>query len=150
MTVAYATEEEAQDYFDGRLNTDAWDDTSASGGDRAKALLTASRAIDRLNFISQQTDEDQDNQFPRGGAEEIPDNIVIACCEETLSLLEGRDPVMEEESLRIVSQTYANVKSAFDPSVAAEHIFNGITSPIAWRYIKPYIRNTTSPEIERV
>ena len=115
-----------------------------------QALVTATAAIDRLNFIGTILVEGQTNQFPRTGATEVPDNIKIACMEEALSLLEGRDPNMEFENLRMLTQTYANVKSAFDPGIVAEHIISGITSSIAWRYIRPYLRDLNSTRFNRV
>lgn len=147
----YITLEAANEYFATRLHADAWDDIdSDSENDKIKALTTASNALDRLNYVSQKADDDQDHEFPRGGDTTIPVELQIACCEEALSLLEGRDPIMEEEQLRLYTQTYANVKAGYDPKMASEHIINGFTSPIAWRYIKPFLRNRMSPEVVRV
>jgi hypothetical protein len=50
---AYATEFEAQEYFNNRLNTRAWD--SAGGDDRGAALSMATELIDRLNFMGEKT-----------------------------------------------------------------------------------------------
>jgi hypothetical protein len=135
-------------YFATRINADAWDDASAAN--QTKALETATRAIDRLRYKSQKTEDDQDNEWPRGGDTEVPDDIKIACCEEALSLLEGRDPIMEEENLRTLSQTYANTKMAYDNKHIAEHIINGLTSPIAWRYLRPYLRAVNQITLLRV
>lgn len=117
--------------------------------ERMKGLVTATRAVDRLNFKGTKAVTGQSNQFPRGDSSVVPDNIKIATMEEALSLLEGRDPNMEYEGLRMLTQTYANVKSSFDPRIIAEHILNGITSTIAWRYLKPYIRSQTTMRVER-
>jgi hypothetical protein len=143
----YADDTFALEFFGTRMNSEAWDDATST--ERTKALGTATRAIDRLSYISQKTDEDQEQEWPRGGDTEVPDDIKIATCEEALSLLEGRDPIMEEESLRNLSHTYANVKTSYDPNTRIVHILNGITSPIAWRYLTTYLRNRTVVDIQR-
>lgn len=147
VLTAYITEIDAQTYFDGRLNTDPWD--SATSGDRDKALAMATSLIDRLNFLGEKTDENQALQFPRDADTDIPDDIKFACCECALALLDGVDPEMEYENLSMVSQGYSNVRSTYDRSRPAEHILAGIPSVIAWRYLKPYIRDAQSVDLER-
>ncbi len=143
----YISVADANEYFDTRINAETWEDADAT--EHLKALLTATRAIDTLPFIGEKNDKDQDHEWPRGG-NDTPDGIMIACCEEALSLLEGRDPILEQENLRALSQTFANVKMAYDPRVIAEHINYGITSSIAWRYLKPYIVSSRTVSIKKV
>jgi hypothetical protein len=147
-TMSYCDEYDTEDFFATRINAEEWD--NATTVNRTKALETATRAIDRLRFKSQKTDSNQANEWPRGGDTEVPNDIKIACCEEALSLLEGRDPIMEEENLRTLSQTYANTKMAYDNKHIAEHIINGLTSPIAWRYLRPYLREINQVTLLRV
>ena len=45
---SYCTLEEANHYFDTRLNTKVW--TEASDEDKSKALIMATRDIETLNF----------------------------------------------------------------------------------------------------
>jgi hypothetical protein len=145
---AYATRTEAQAYFDERLNTDAWDD--ATEANQTKALAMSTKLIDRLNFVGEKTDEDQDNQFPRDNDTEVPNDIKNACSEIALALLDGVDPELEFENLAMVSQGYANVRSTYDRSFAQEHIVAGIPSVIAWRYLKPYLRDARAIDLSRV
>lgn len=148
ITTPYTSRAEGDTYFSGRLNTDCWDD--ASDADKDKALLQATRAMDRLNYRGEKTDADQELQFPRGGDLLVPDDIKAACAEEALALLEGKDPEMERESLSIKSQEFGKAKVGFDKSTGRPmNILNGIMSATAWSYILPYLRDPMTFFISR-
>jgi len=148
ITTAYLTIPEAQTYFDGRLNADCWDD--AVDAERTKALLQATRAIDRLNFRGELASSGQALQFPRGDDSVVPDDIKCACAEEALALLEGKDPEMERESLAVVSQEFGKAKIKFDREAGRPiNILNGIMSATAWSYILPYLRDPLSIRLSR-
>lgn len=163
---AYATIEEAQEYFDTRLYTDVWDD--ASDTDKEKALEMATRTIDRLNFagmkaaawaVAQSTCDidqinaagaSQANQFPRGSDTEVPDDIKIASYEEALALLDGKDPAQEFENQRVISEGYSSVRATYDRTRPLEHIVAGFGSPTAWKYVKPFLRDGYAVKTSRV
>jgi len=147
----YISVEDAQDYFDDRLNTGAWDVHSVTGdGDQEKALKQATRIINRLNFIGSKTDDAQENQFPRGGDTEIPEDIEIACCEIAIALLDGVDPDIEMENLNMTTQAYGQTSTSYDRTNPAEHILAGVPSATAWRYLKPYLRDSRQVNVSRV
>jgi len=148
ISASYATLLEAQAYFDARLNTDAWDDSLVT--DKSKALMNATKIIDRLNFKGVKTDASQALQFPRDNDTVVPDDIKFACAEVALALLDGVDPELEFENLNMVSQGYANVRSTYDRSLPSEHIAAGIPSVSAWRYLKPYLRDVNTVDVSRV
>ena len=145
----YATIVEAQAYFDGRLNTGPWDD--ADPADQDKALIMATMTcIERLNFRGEKTDSDQALQFPRGNDTDYPQDIKNACAEIALALLDGVDPELEFDNLRMKSQAYGVVRSTYDSDRAPEHYVAGIPSSIAWRFLKPYLRNVFTVNLNRV
>lgn len=164
--MSYVTLSEAQAYFSQRLHSGLWDNTSVD--DRTKALAQATRAIDSLRFagvrhsvwlvIEADGDSDaqlaavadQDQEFPRGSDEDVPQAIKDACCEEAFSLLEGKNPDEELEDLAVVSQGYSSVRSTYDRSFVHEHLNAGIVSPRAWRFLKPFVRETRDFKISRV
>jgi hypothetical protein len=145
---AYCTVDEAQSYFDGRLNADAWDD--ASSANKEKSLIHATRLIERLNFKGEKTVDTQDLQFPRDNDTSIPDDIKYACSEIALALLDGIDPELEFDNLKMVSQGYANTRSTYNPDLPVEHIAAGIPSVMAWRFLKPYLRDMRTVNLSRV
>ena len=148
---AYISVEDAQDYFDERFNSEAWDAHSVTGDEsQTKALKQATRIINRLNFIGSMTDETQENQFPRGGDTDIPEDIQIACCEIAIALLDGVDPEIEMENLNLKSQAYGQTKVDYDRTNPAEHILAGVPSATAWRYLKPYLRDSRQVTVTRV
>ena len=145
----YATIAEAQTYFDGRLNTDAWDDAT-DDAEKNKALTMATTLIERLNFRGEKADSAQELQFPRGNDTVVPQDVKNACAEVALALLDGVDPELEFDNLRMKAQAYGVVKSTYDTERAPEHYVAGIPSSIAWRFLKPYLRSVFTVRLDRV
>lgn len=145
---AYIDLADAQDYFDERLNTEAWDD--AEDNIRTKSLAMATKLIDRLNFLGKKAVDGQELQFPRLTDSVVPQDIKDACCEIALRLLDGFDLELEFENLLMVSQGYSNVRSTYDRSRVPEHMAAGIPSIVAWRLLKPYVRDAQSVDLSRV
>ena len=135
-------------YFNTRLNSESWD--NASDSDKTAALTMATEAIDKLNYLGEMTESDQANQFPRDADTVVPDDIGKASAEIALMLLDGFDMELEFEQLNMVSQGYANVRSTYDRTTPPPHIVAGIASSVAWRYLKPYLRDVNSLSINRV
>ena len=145
---AYATRAEATAYFLGRLNSDVYDD--AEEADQTAALTMATTLMDMLNYRGDKADSSQSLQFPRGSDTAIPQDIKNACAEIALALLDGVDPELEFENLRMKSQAYGVVKSTFVGTRSPEHTVAGIPSSIAWRFMKPYVRPVTTVDMHRV
>lgn len=165
----YGTLEEANDYFDHRLHETAW--TGADVADRPKALWAATLIIDTLNFKGQkapvyallQADPDatqaeireaettQSLEFPRGTDTEVPEAIRRATYEIAHSLLDGKDPEAELENLGIISQGYSSVRTTYQRSqVPIEHLINGVPNALAWRLIRPFLRDGDQLKISRI
>jgi len=145
---AYITIEDADIYFGERLYTSPWD--NAETDDKTKALKMATRIIDRLNFLDDKYDEDQERQFPRNTDTTVPTDIQYACAEIALTLLDGVDPELEFQNLSVKMHKHADVQTTYDRTFAPEHLIAGVPSPTAWRYLKPYLRETGSINIHRV
>jgi len=146
--MAYADLAFANIYFGERLHTEPWD--SATISDRNKALAMATRDINRLDYVSAKVDADQENEFPRVGQSEAPDDIKIACCEIALALLDGVDPEVELSNIRVKSDRFSGVGTTYDPNSVPEHIPAMIASARAWTFIKPWLREYRNIRISRV
>jgi hypothetical protein len=165
----YGTLLEANEYFDHRLHEVAW--SEATEDDRGRALYAATRIIDTLNFKGKKatvytlldgdpdaTDEEireaeaaQTLEFPRGADTEVPNDILIACYEIAHSLLDGKDPELELENLGISSQGISSVRTTYNRSqVPIEHIINGVPNALAWRMIRPFLRDDDAVKLIRV
>jgi len=106
---------DANAYFDGRLYSDAW--TNADNTDREKALIMASKRVDKLCYIGYQKLVTQKMQFPRlfdprnfgiyftsPLLPELPQDIADAVCEEALALLDyGNSAHLKNQKLNISS-----------------------------------------------
>jgi hypothetical protein len=169
---AYADIPTAQAYFDGRLNTQAWD--MATPEDQGKSLIQATRAIDRLNFTGLRSydnnqrlagiNEDgtlfgsiillpeggQPLEFPRNGDTTVPSDVIAACCECALALLDGVDTELEMQNANRTHQGFASVRETYDPRVVNMAFRHGIPSMIAWNLLLPYLQDPCDVTIRRV
>jgi hypothetical protein len=145
---SYLTVADAEVYFQGRLNSEVWD--SASDTDKEKALASATRLIDRLNFEGAKTDPNQVAEFPRNGNETIPKEIGIAACEIAIALLDGVDCEKEIEKIHITNIRYAGVSETYDRSIAVEHWRAGIPSAVAWSYLRAFLHDPAQINFSRV
>jgi len=147
MTIPYITVADADAHFAERLNTGAWDDEDSDT--QLVALKEATLRIDRLNFIGEKNAADQEQQFPRYDDTTIPEDIQNACAELALVLLDDVDPDKEIELLGMKSQGLASARSTYDRSFVPEHLQAGIPSTLAWQYLKPYLVDPQSLEVNR-
>lgn len=131
-----------------RLNSEPWEEALVNN--RQKGLIMATRAIDRLNFAGEKTDEDQSLQFPRGVDTVVPLDIELAAYECTLKFLDDVDMQDEIESIGITQNKYLGTHSTYDASFVAEYIRAGIPSAEAWIHLKPYLRDPQAIELSRV
>ena len=165
---------EAGEYFDSRLHEWAWSD--ASSIDRENALLAARRLIDGLAYkgykatvyVVMEAHEGeviddtiraeiraaevaQSNEFPRGPDTVIPEDIRIAQYELAHSLLDNKDPELELELLAVTSATYGGVKTMFQrDQLPLTHLINMIPNAVAWRLLRPYLRDGDAIKLSRV
>lgn len=144
---SYVTLADMRNYLLGVLESQAWDEASSTK--RQKALIMATRAIDRLDFQGEKADEDQELQFPRGDDVNVPQDIKDACCALALAFLDGVDPEQELDSLRLKSQGYATARATYDSEFVPEYIRAGIPSKTAWNYLKPYLRDIEQLTVAR-
>lgn len=165
----YGTVAEAIDYFANRLHTTAWDNADVT--DRPKALLAATRIIDTLNFKGDKSavwvllqsnadataadkraaDATQALQFPRDDDTDVPEDIRIACYEIAYALLDNKDPEIELENLRVNTESYGGTKTIYGhDSTYVEHLINMIPSALAWRTLRPYLRDENAVSLIRV
>ena len=146
----YGTAAEADAYFETRLHSTEWA-TNYPLSERVKALQTATREIDRLNFVGDKYDDDQVLEFPRGTDTTVPSDIEIACYELAYErLVKQRDPEIEYENLTSISKGFANIRNTKDRTSVHEHINHGIVSLAAWKYLRPYLRNDQTLILSRV
>lgn len=147
--IHYGTLEGATEYFKYSLRSEPWD----CNGDtrRTKALVEATRSIEKLNFESTKEDPTQDMQFPRkADPGVIPKDIEHATYELALSLLDGVNPDIEYENLSMTSQNISGIKSTYTRDSKDDHIICGIVSINAWRLLLPYLRDNNTINIIRV
>lgn len=148
VTSTYGSIARAEQYFSERLGTRAWD--TAVILDRTKALLMATRAIDRLNFAGSLHSDSQELQFPRGDDTTVPVDIEFACYELALAFLDGVDLEQEANSVNVASDAFSGVRTTYDADTYAEHMRAGIPSIVAWQYLKPYLRDPREILLSRV
>lgn len=154
----YITIDEAEDYFQTRINSQRWDNISETL--KTKALITATNIINILRFKGIKADINQELEFPRIITNElnvlidsgiiIPYNIKIACAEIAYSLLEGVDPQQEINNLASISRSYAATKVSYRENFIHEHFRAGVPSPKAWQLLKPYLASVPDLTLSRI
>jgi hypothetical protein len=147
----YLSVSDADGYFITRLDSEVW--LNAPYERKNAALVTATRAIDRLNFVGVKQTDSQPLEFPRLGTRvssngavfqeipmtpAVPVDVLIACCEEAIVRLDGMDPEMEMSSARVVATGYASLRESYN-GVPAESLRAGIMSQQAWTLLVPWL-----------
>lgn len=133
----YGTLEEADNYFGMMLEGQRW--IYSDRLRRLQALVSATKRIDRLNFVGVKADSEQPLQFPRGTDTVVPVDIRQATYELALALLKGIDPDTEADNLSMTLQAYGGLRSEFDREFAQPYIRAGIPSQTAWNLLLPYL-----------
>lgn len=151
---AYDTYINADTYFVNRLHVIAW--RSASTANKTIALAEATQRINHLRFSGIKVEIGQELEFPRyygddpEGDEVIPDDIKIATYELAFALLDGVDPDLEYENLRVTQSVYSSVRITQSPTDIPPHTAAGIPSVLAWRHLLPYLAPDRTIRMHRV
>lgn len=143
----YGSLSDADNYFYLHEKHDDWNVFTRE--QKLRFLVSASRRIDRLNFIGQKADSDQFLQFPRTGDTVVPYQIEQATYEVALRLGEGIDPDTEADNLSRTSEGYGMTKTTYDRSFVPDYIRAGIPSQTAWNLLFPFLRSILNVEIVR-
>jgi len=144
----YGTVEKADNYFGMMLEGQRWSYTDRLR--KVQALVSATRRIDRLNFIGVQANPAQPLQFPRGTDTLVPVEIEQATYELALVLLKGVDPDTEHDNLSATVQAYGGLRTEYDRGFVPPYIKAGIPSQTAWHLLLPFLDPRTGIELRRV
>jgi hypothetical protein len=136
---SYVTVEEADAYFVNTLQSEEWNkfDTSV----KEKALITATRQIDRLHFSSRKLDLYQNLEFPRVDSalpftDGIPQAVVYAVCEQALFVLKGGSKRQELQKQGVKSYSLGDLSETFVDNLSpAEKTI----CPEALSYLRRYL-----------
>lgn len=152
---SFVTLEEADLYFEERIASSAWE--NATDKDKEKALITATKRINKLSFIGYKKDINQPLEFPRKLTQsfycsyrmpDIPQEVKDATCEEAISLLEYinlngeesfNDPSFNFESFKLgdVSQTNSSSgKSLNSSSAVTKTILSESANSLLQKWLK--------------
>ena len=142
----YADVTYANDYFENVLFGRVWNDHNPL--DKERALNEATRLIDSLDYIGHKADSSQENQFPRGHQENVPENIKKAACEIALGFLE-QGAVDTADDLRVSSQAYSTVRVTYDTDYLPVFNIAGVPSRKAWDYLLPFLRDERRVRVHR-
>jgi hypothetical protein len=170
----------AADYFDSRLHEHAWTNAPATDRPKAllaatrlidslnfkgqkhtiHVIVVASgyeHLEDALEVGAVTMDEvqtaslAQELEFPRGDDTSVPTIIEYACYEAAHSLLDDKDPEIELENLGVISQKYGSVGTTYSRNqVPIEHLINLMPSALAWRWLKPFLRDEDAVKLRRI
>lgn len=144
----YGSVERADNYFSQMLEGQRWMHTDHLR--KQQALISATRRIDKLNFIGAKAESTQSLQFPRGTDTTVPAAIEQACFELAQELLKGVDPNTERDNSLATVQAFGQLRSEFDRSSVLPYIVAGIPSATAWDLLFPYLLEQREMRLTRV
>lgn len=144
----YGTIAKANNYFAILLHGQKWE--YLSNDLKVKALVTATKLIDQLNFAGVKTSSDQALQFPRGTDTLVPVAIEEANYELALALLKGIDPDTERDNLSVTVQAYGSLRSEYNRNSLPPYIVAGIPSSTAWNKLLPYLEPRLAVTLSRI
>lgn len=138
----------ASTYLADHIDGAAW--TAASDEQKAAALVSATRAIDRLPLRGAPVDADQHLAFPRrertgyGWSQQsaVPQAVLDATCEEALALLDGeRRQRQQLQAEGVASFSLGALSESYRAGVAGASS-DGVVSQTARHLLRPYIART--------
>ncbi len=121
---SYVTVEEADSYFDSTLQNKSEEWNKYDTSTKARALITATRQIDRLPFAGRKLDINQFLEFPRttttniAFTDGIPNEIIYATCEQALFLLKGGSKRQELQQQGVKSYSLGDLSETFTENLS--------------------------------
>lgn len=117
---AYVTVDEADAYLEGDFTATAWRAETDEDA-KARAIVSASRYLDRLSWVGEKATPDQPLAWPRSGIDgiddyEIPQQVLDACCLLAKYIHEGQ-PIETSQT------TQSNVRRIKAGSVEQEFFY---------------------------
>lgn len=146
--MSYNTVTTANDFFEARLVKPSWE--NATSGNKTKALNMAYSILEKLNYLGEKAEEDQDSEFPRGDDTDVPTAILEAEALIAAALLDDFDIEQERNNLSMILHRYGQVTTSYDRSELPLHIIAGVPSYEAWLLLKPFIRDVNEIKLSRV
>lgn len=145
---SYAAITDGNTYFLYHMQSSPWD--NATDSQRTKALVHATRLIDSLNYRGSKASSTQELEFPREDDTSVPTTIQEACLEIALALLDGANPELDYDALRIQAERFSQISQSYKDSGVPLHVLAGIPSVAAWKKLLPYLRDPYSIGFMRV
>lgn len=148
------------DYFALNLNNATWN--GATMQIKIAALMQATRAIERLNFVGDKLVATQPMQFPRNSIPpenaptipfpveyDYPDDIENAAYEEASYLIDNSDTQSALQDINVLSEQLSSAKITYNRNIVPTNYRSGIMSILAWEYLQPYLRDPLTLNLSR-
>jgi hypothetical protein len=155
---AYITVDEANTYFQGKLEVRSWDRADTSK--KQRSLIEATTILDNFHYEGEKLDYTQEHEYPRKyqftenstikyDTDGVPFVMKYATAELAKALLEGFSPDRVMNDLSTVAQGFGSVRVTRDQATTEAWNKLGIP-PVVWTFIVPLLRDSKSIRIERV
>ncbi len=151
--VPYADRTYGNAYFLQRVGSEDW--TGATDADKDAALAEATRLMDLLPLVGNKQDNAQVREFPRDvdDGTEVDTEVVNACCEVALALLQGNTLDQLSESVGLTAEGTGDASASYAGERGAMALVDdsfGLPSPTAARQLAPWIEDPREIDITRV
>lgn len=142
----YGTVNDADSYLATRIGGSGW--LSLPEASKLQYLTSAFDVIESLSFDGDKTDSEQENQFPRDGATEVPSAVInaeyqLAFCMWSQNYQPGRvtGRSLKRSKTDVVETEYFEGVSDFT--------FEGVNCPRAYQLLSPYFTDPNGLELDR-
>lgn len=117
---------------------------------KQRALITATKILDDLNFAGSKTDEDQPLEWPRFDQTDVPQAIQEASYELAFALVKGIDPQKEYDEAFVKLRYFGKIRVDYEHGgLVPEYLVAGIPSLVTWNKLKPYLSRDISLKLRR-
>jgi len=130
-TNSYLSIADAEEYFTTRIRSDSW--YGATEDEKAQALITATRQIDRLALRGTKKLSSQALAFPRYPNTEVSQRVKDAICEEGFAILKGVTKRIELQQQGVKQAQVGNIMEIYSGKKIK------LISPEARELLRPYM-----------
>lgn len=152
--VPYADVTYATAYFAERLDSEAW---AADAAKQLPSLQQATLTIDQLPLVGSKCDDTQLREFPRSvddcDAVDLPVEVMNACCEVALALIQGKTPSKLDAKAGRTGETVGDTAVTYESGRAGAALtdeYFGLPSRTAAQLLAPWIVDQEQIDLTRV
>jgi len=144
----YGTVNGGDTYFNERIGGTTWSNATAT--EKQQALVSATELIDSFNFFGKLKESGQELKFPRAGQTAVPTAVEQATYLIADRYLNGETYESKLEELNVIKRKFLSAETEYDTKRTPTYQVTGIPDPLAFKLLRPFLRDKFSFQLYRV